>query len=39
MLSKCCEGCGQMWDYKKRFAQVGKGEFVYCPTGDRYLVD
>jgi hypothetical protein len=39
MLSKCCQGCEQQRLCKTRFQLVRVGEFVYCETGDRRLVD
>ena len=39
MLSRDCDGCTQQKLCKKRFIQVEKGNFVYCPDGDRHLVD
>lgn len=39
MLSHDCVGCPEMRRCKIRFANVRKGEFVYCPDGDRHLVD
>ena len=40
LLSKCCGGCpGKFVDCGRRFQLVEKGEFVYCPTGERHLVD
>ena len=39
MLSKDCYGCINIHKCRQRFLQVKKGEFVYCPDGDRHLVD
>lgn len=39
MLSRDCDGCGQISTCKKRFMTVRKGEFVYCNDGSRHLVD
>lgn len=39
MLSHDCHDCKQILSCKKRFVNVRKGEFVYCPDGDRHLVD
>jgi len=39
MLSRSCYGCTQQKLCSKRFIQVKKGEFVYCPNGSRQLVD
>jgi hypothetical protein len=39
MLSRDCDGCEQLHKCKIRFIQVEKNEFVYCPNGDRHLVD
>lgn len=38
-LSRDCDGCPLIRECKKRFITVEKGEFVYCPDGDRHLVD
>jgi hypothetical protein len=39
MLSKDCQGCQCQKFCEKRFQLVKVGEFVYCYTGDRHLVD
>lgn len=39
MLSRDCDGCGLIYKCKIRYIQVRKGECVYCPNGDRHLVD
>jgi len=39
MLSRSCDGCYEQRKCKTRFANVKKGEFVYCPDGSRQLVD
>jgi len=39
MLSHDCHKCKQILNCQKRFVNVRKGEFVYCPDGDRHLVD
>lgn len=39
MLSGQCRGCSEMRRCAKRFVNVRKGEFVYCPDGSRCLVD
>ncbi len=41
MLSRDCDGCPskQIGGCSKRFRTVRIGEFVYCPNGDKHLVD
>jgi len=39
MLSRCCINCSVKRQCAKRFINVRKGEFVYCPDGSRQLVD
>jgi hypothetical protein len=39
MLSRDCDGCSQFRQCNRRFFLVKKDEFVYCPSGDRHLVD
>jgi len=39
MLSRDCYGCKKIYECRKRYINVTKGEFVYCPDGDRHLVD
>lgn len=39
MLSRNCDGCPLMRKCEQRYANVRKGEFVYCPDGSRHLVD
>lgn len=39
MLSRACISCSEKIKCKKRFVNVRKGEFVYCPDGARQLVD
>jgi hypothetical protein len=39
MLSKDCYGCSDVRKCRIRFANVTKGEFVYCADGSRHLVD
>jgi hypothetical protein len=39
MLSRDCDGCGQLKICSKRFKEVSKGEKVYCSDGTAHLVD
>ena len=39
MLSRDCDACSQMFDCKRRFQRVTKGEKVFCPDGTAHLVD
>ena len=40
MLSRDCDNCFRKYiDCGKRFFSVQIGEFVYCPSGERHLVD
>ena len=40
LLSKNCDGCYRKFiDCQRRFQSVAKGEYVYCPDGQRHLVD
>lgn len=39
MLSLDCDGCILQNQCRHRFWNVKKGEFVYCPSGERHLVD
>jgi hypothetical protein len=39
MLSRDCDGCGQLEPCTKRYNTVTKSEKVYCPDGTAHLVD
>jgi len=39
MLSRDCDGCGQLKVCSKRYRTVNKGEKVYCSDGTAHLVD
>jgi len=40
MLSRDCNGCElELFQCKRRFANVKSGEKVYCPDGTTHLVD
>jgi hypothetical protein len=40
MLSRDCDGCErQLFECKRRFAQVSLGGKVFCPDGTAHLVD
>ncbi len=39
MLSRDCDGCGQLQGCTKRYQRVGLQEKVYCPDGTAHLVD
>ena len=39
MLSRDCDGCGQMQICSRRYYIVEKGDKVYCPDGTAHLVD
>ena len=41
MLSRDCDGCPlkMFAGCEQRFRTVHIGEFVYCPNGDKHLVD
>ncbi len=41
MISRDCYKCPfkEQRNCRQRFINVRKGEFVYCPDGDRHLVD
>jgi hypothetical protein len=39
VLSRDCDGCGQMQPCRKRYFVVKKGNKVYCPDGTAHLVD
>lgn len=40
MLSRDCDGCElQLFECKRRYTKVTKGEKVYCPDGTAHLVD
>jgi hypothetical protein len=39
LLSRDCDGCSQYRQCNRRYFLVQKGEKVYCPNGDRHLVD
>ena len=39
VLSRDCDGCGQMQPCRKRYFVVEKGNKVYCPDGTAHLVD
>ena len=39
VLSRDCDGCGQMQPCRRRYLEVEKGNKVYCPDGTAHLVD
>lgn len=39
MLSRDCDGCGQLKGCSKRFNRALRGDKVYCPDGTAHLVD
>lgn len=41
MLSKSCEGCPIRFlgSCETRYKNVKVGQFVYCPSGEKHLVD
>jgi len=39
VLSRDCDGCGQMQPCRRRYYIVEKGDRVYCPDGTAHLVD
>ncbi len=39
MISRDCDGCGQIHICIRMFQRVGLGDKVYCPTGERHLID
>jgi hypothetical protein len=39
VLSRDCDGCGQMQPCRRRYFVVEKGNKVYCPDGTAHLVD
>ena len=39
MLSRNCDGCSQLKQFKNRFRMVKKIEKVYCPDETTHLVD
>lgn len=39
MLSRDCDGCEIQKQCSQRYREAVTGEKVYCPNGDRHLID
>jgi hypothetical protein len=39
VLSRDCDGCGEMQFCAERFKLATRGEKVSCPNGERHLID